>query len=68
MICPEFRPLWDGVDGADLVVFNPHKWLGAQFDCAVQFLAGPVPQIRTLGLRPVFLETLEAEEVTNFNE
>ena len=23
---------------ADSIVFNPHKWLGAQFDCSVQFL------------------------------
>jgi aromatic-L-amino-acid decarboxylase len=68
MICPEFRPLWAGVEAADSIVFNPHKWLGAQFDCSVQFLADPVPQIRTLGLRPSYLETLGADEVTNFNE
>ena len=68
MICPEFRPLWAGVEGADSVVFNPHKWLGAQFDCAVQFLANPGPQVRTLGLRPGYLETAGHEEITNFNE
>ena len=68
MICPEYRELWDGVEGADSVVFNPHKWLGAQFDCSVQFLRDPNPQIRTLGLRPVFLETLNSDEPTNFNE
>ncbi len=68
MICPEFRPLWAGVEGADSIVFNPHKWLGAQFDCSVQFLADPLAQVRTLGLRPSYLETLEADEVTNFNE
>ncbi len=68
MICPEFRALWDGVDGADSIVFNPHKWLGAQFDCAVQFLADPAPQVRTLGLRPDYLETLGQSEITNFNE
>ena len=68
MICPEFRDLWAGVDGADSIVFNPHKWLGAQFDCAVQFLADPGPQIRTLGLRPSFLETPGHDEITNFNE
>ena len=68
MICPEFRALWAGVEGADSVVFNPHKWLGAQFDCAVQFLRDPAPQIRTLGLRPSYLETPGAEEITNFNE
>jgi aromatic-L-amino-acid decarboxylase len=68
MICPEFRQLWDGVEAADSVVFNPHKWLGAQFDCSVQFLADPTDQIRTLGLRPAYLETQGAEEITNFNE
>ncbi len=68
MICPEFRHLWAGVEGADSIVFNPHKWLGAQFDCAVQFLADPAPQIRTLGLRPTYLQTAGREEITNFNE
>jgi aromatic-L-amino-acid decarboxylase len=68
MIAPEFRALWAGVDGADSVVFNPHKWLGAQFDCAVQFLRDPGPQVRTLGLRPSYLETAGREEIVNFNE
>lgn len=68
MICPEFRNLWAGVEGADSIVFNPHKWLGAQFDCAVQFIADPKPQIRTLGLRPTYLETPGQDEIVNFNE
>lgn len=68
MICPEFRTLWAGVEGADSVVFNPHKWLGAQFDCAVQFIADPGAQIRTMGLRPTYLETPGDEEIVNFNE
>ncbi len=68
MICPEFRPLWQGIDGADSIVFNPHKWLGAQFDCSVQFLADPKPQLRTLGLRPDYLQTLGERDITNYNE
>lgn len=68
MICPEFRALWAGVEGADSIVFNPHKWLGAQFDCAVQFLRDPGPQVKTLGLRPSYLETAGREEIVNFNE
>ncbi len=68
MIAPEFRRLWKGVEGADSIVFNPHKWLGAQFDCAVQFLADPAPQINTLGLRPDYLQSLGQNEITNYNE
>ena len=68
MICPEFRCLWEGVEGVDSVVVNPHKWLGAQFDCAVQFLRDPAPQIRTLGLKPAYLATDAAGPVTDFND
>lgn len=68
MICPEYRLLWKGVEEADSIVFNPHKWLGAQADCCVQFLSNPTAQINTLGLRPDYLQTLEQDEVTNFNE
>ena len=68
MICPEFRNIWAGIEGADSIVFNPHKWLGANFDCAVQFLADPTDQVRTLGLRPDYLQTLDQDEIVNFNE
>lgn len=68
MLCPEYRHIWAGVEDADSVVFNPHKWLGVQFDCSVQFLKDPVPQINTLGLRPEYLNTLGQEDVTNYNE
>lgn len=68
MICPELREIWRGIDSADSIVVNPHKWLGAQFDCSVQFLADPTVQLRSLSLRPDYLETLGQDEVVNFNE
>ena len=68
MICPDFRGWFKGIEGADSIVFNPHKWLGAQFDCSVQFIRDPGPQVKTLGLRPSYLETAGREEVVNFNE
>ena len=68
MICPEFRQdFWKGVEGFDSIVFNPHKWLGAQFDCSVQFLRDPQPQLNTLKIEPEYLKTSGAE-VTNFSE
>ena len=68
MICPEFRHLWAGVEGADSIVFNPHKWLGVQFDCAAHFLADPAPLVRTLAIRPDYLKTFGAEGITDYSE
>lgn len=68
MICPEFHAdFWQDVDGFDSIVFNPHKWLGAQFDCSVQFLRDATPQLNTLKIEPEYLKTTGAE-VTNYSE
>ncbi len=68
MICPEFREaFWQGVDGFDSIVFNPHKWLGAQFDCSVQFLRDATAQLNTLKIEPEYLKTSGAA-VTNYSE
>lgn len=68
MICPEFRhDHWAGVEGYDSIVFNPHKWLGAQFDCSIQFLRDPTAQLNTLKIEPEYLKT-SGEAVTNYSE
>lgn len=68
MICPEYRALWAGVERADSIVFNPHKWLGANFDCSIQFLKDPTDQVKTLALRPSYLETEGEDEIVNYSE
>lgn len=68
MICPEFRDLWKGVEAADSIVFNPHKWLGAQFDCSVQFIRNPEDQVRTLAIQPEYLKTHGHDGIINFSE
>ncbi|MGB0439490.1 MAG: pyridoxal phosphate-dependent decarboxylase family protein, partial [Paracoccaceae bacterium] len=68
MICPEFRALWTGVAEADSVVFNPHKWLGANFDCSAHFIRDPDALRRTLAIQPEYLRTLETDGVTNYSE
>jgi len=68
MICPEFRPLWDGADQFDSIVFNPHKWLGAQFDCAAHFLRDPDVLRQTLAIRPEYLKTHAQGEITDYSE
>ncbi len=68
MLCPEYRAqFWEGVEGYDSIVFNPHKWLGTQFDCSVQFLRDPTQQLNTLKIEPEYLKTT-GDAVTNYSE
>ncbi|KAJ2716450.1 hypothetical protein H4R19_000634, partial [Coemansia spiralis] len=39
LVCPEFRPLAKGMERADSVVVNPHKWLLTSIDCSVLWVA-----------------------------
>lgn len=57
MICPELRALWDGIELADSLVVNPHKWLGAQFDCSAHFLRDPGALTGTMAMSPEYLKT-----------
>jgi aromatic-L-amino-acid/L-tryptophan decarboxylase len=68
MICPEFRHFWRGVEIADSIVFNPHKWLGAQFDCSAHFLRDPESLVRTLAIHPEFLKTHGHDGITDYSE
>lgn len=68
MICPEFRSLWSGVEHADSVVFNPHKWLGAQFDCSAHFVRDPSSLVKTLAIQPEYLKTHGSDGIINYSE
>jgi aromatic-L-amino-acid decarboxylase len=68
MICPEFRDLWAGVEKADSVVLNPHKWLGAQFDCSAHFIRDPESLVRTLAIKPEYLKTHGHDGIINYSE
>jgi aromatic-L-amino-acid decarboxylase len=68
MICPEFQHLWAGAERADSIVFNPHKWLGVQFDCSAHFLRNPDDLVRTLAISPEYLKTHGHDGVINYSE
>ena len=65
-IAPEFRWVLDGVEGADSLVVNPHKWLFTPFDCSVLYLKQPDVLRRAFSLVPEFLVTREQDEVVNY--
>src|SRR4030095_13941248 len=63
MIVPECRPLWEGVEGADSLVLNAHKWLGAAFDCSLYYVRDPVHLVRVMSTHPSFLQSVVAGQV-----
>lgn len=68
MILPECRGMWAGVEAADSLVVNPHKWLGASFDCSVYYLRDPQHLVRVMSSNPSYLQTAADAEVKNFRD
>ena len=66
MICPEYRTMLDGVELADSYAFNPHKWMGVNFDCCAHFIRDKNALIRTLTILPEYLKTVEG--VTDYRD
>ena len=56
MILPECRALWEGVEFADSLVVNPHKWLGVSFDCSTYFVRDPQFLVRVMSTNPSYLQ------------
>jgi aromatic-L-amino-acid decarboxylase len=68
MVLPECRWMWDGVEQADSLVVNPHKWLGAAFDCSVYFVREPAHLIRVMSTNPSYLQTSADGVVKNLRD
>jgi len=68
MICEELRPLWEGVDEADSLVLNPHKWLGASMECSAHFIKDPESLVKTLAIQPEYLKTHGQDGLVNYSE
>lgn len=68
MILPECRALWHGIERADSLVFNPHKWLGVGFDLSAYYCRDPGHLIRVMSTDPAVLRTSRDGEVVNFRD
>ncbi|HEX9162252.1 MAG TPA: pyridoxal-dependent decarboxylase [Thermoanaerobaculia bacterium] len=62
-IDPSFRWLWDGIEYADSIVVNPHKWLFTPIDCSVLYTRKPDVLRETFSLVPEYLKTTDTAEV-----
>ncbi|MGZ4291663.1 MAG: pyridoxal phosphate-dependent decarboxylase family protein, partial [Gaiellaceae bacterium] len=66
-VCPELRWCLDGVERADSVVVNPHKWLFTPMDCSALWTRRPEAFHEAFALVPDYLAaTPEAIDVKDF--
>jgi aromatic-L-amino-acid decarboxylase len=68
MVLEECRPLWHGVERADSIVLNPHKWLGAVFDCSLYLVRDPEHLVRVMSTNPAYLQSSAAQGVTTYRD
>jgi aromatic-L-amino-acid decarboxylase len=68
MILPECRWMWEGIEGADSLVLNAHKWLGAAFDCSLYYVRDPEHLVRVMGTNPSFLQSSVDDRVKNLRD
>lgn len=68
MVLPECRWMWDGIESADSLVINPHKWLGAAFDCSVYYVRDAAHLVRVMSTNPSYLRTAADEAVKNYRD
>jgi aromatic-L-amino-acid decarboxylase len=68
MVLPECRWMWEGVEAADSLVVNPHKWLGAAFDCSVYYVRDAQHLVRVMSTNPSYLQTAADGRVKNYRD
>jgi len=64
-VVPEMRQVLDGVELADSLVVNPHKWLFTPIDLSAMFTRRPDVLKRAFSLVPEYLVTREHSDVVN---
>jgi aromatic-L-amino-acid/L-tryptophan decarboxylase len=65
-VCPELRWSQEGVDRADSLVVNAHKWLFTPMDCSLLWSRRPGDLRRAFSLVPEYLRT--SDEVDSLSE
>jgi len=68
MVCPEHRWAFAGVERADSLVVNAHKWMLTPMDCSLLWTSRPADLRAAFSLVPEFLRTPDAEDALSLSE
>jgi aromatic-L-amino-acid decarboxylase len=68
MVCPEYQWAFEGIERADSVVVNAHKWMLTPVDCSLLWTRRPDDFRRAFSLVPEYLRTPDAEDALSLSE
>ncbi len=68
MLLPECRHLWQGVESADSISWNPHKWMGTILDTSLFYVRDPQHLIRVMSTNPSYLQSGVDEQVVQYRD
>jgi aromatic-L-amino-acid decarboxylase len=68
MVCPEHRWAFAGVEHADSLVVNAHKWMLTPVDCSLLWTSRPEQFRAAFSLIPEYLRTPDAEDALSLSE
>ena len=68
LVLPERRSQFDGIERADSISWNPHKWMGTILDCSLMYLRDPEHLIRVMSTNPSYLRSTIGGEATQYRD
>lgn len=63
-ICPEYRPILNGVEYVDSFNFNAHKWLMVNIDCSLMWVRNSAEIVDAFKVDPLYLRSPEENSST----
>ncbi|MEZ5094524.1 aspartate aminotransferase family protein [Nocardioides sp.] len=68
LLLPECRWMVDGVEGADSLGWNPHKWLGTILDCSLLYVRDVEHLVRVMSTNPSYLRSSVDDDVVQYKD
>lgn len=68
MLLPECRPLFDGIERADALGWNPHKWMGTILDCSLLYVRDVALMERVMSTNPSYLQSSADGAVVQYRD
>lgn len=69
-LCEEHRGMHEGIEHVDSWNFNPHKWMGAAFDCSCLWLRDTRSLVSAMSIMPEYLRNraTDSGEVIDYRD